>query len=517
MSLENRKKLLHWYSSVLHAANCEVDDVGQIVYRHTTDSSKTTPLFAKTPDGNRSLVMPIADVLTDYDPAKELAFHPLHEAIDMGESASLMIFRKTANVALNIKIGGLFAELCRIAESPAEQRKLNPEQAELTRLLADIKEGTAERLANTVQVRLARNSSDASYVHIALRRGAVCAGQKRSRVGIVLFPVLEQLDRITRMEAEGATPDKALEDTWFLKADKHLIPVLKQLYDFVFPEIGVRDGYNDYSDSHLAPFLEALLRTITRVGGRINEVVDMYANVLTNPDAYRVDLSWMHDLENFDDLAPLANSLSPIAGNAGTPSRGTSKAPVATTPAPQPQQQMQQPVVVQPAPQPVQYQQPQMAMQQQPAPSADGKVSFGALVGAQQPQPYQQPVQYAQPQYMQPQLQTAPIPPGVPGAPVTAGMQQVQLADGRIGFLDAAGNFYPAANQPVRTPLNAPPGSTLMNAFINENRPMAPQPVQYGQPVQYAQPMVGQPVQYAQPGQPVYYAQPGQPVYYPPR
>lgn len=508
MSLENRKELLDWYENVLALAGCQVNSKGAIEFH--PPGEKPVPVLIKNESGKYPMVLPIPSVLSNYNAEREIAFHPIHEPIDTGESPTIRALKTYINVNLNVRLNNLMLELVNIAGSPALQKKLNSEQAELTRAMSDMPEGTLNQVRKLIG-RLTTQTLDASWVHISLRRAAVRRGSKRNRVANVHFPVAEQLARINEALNDRKSYDTAIQGTWFIKADKSFIKAYSDLIDFVFPEIHVGEGYGDFSDSHQAPYLEALLRGASVIGERVNELVNMYSAVMAEPDNCRIDLSW-RAFKTFAEVEVLASSLSPLRGNMGdvinkatgetvpTPA-ATRQAEPASRPA-QPQPMQPQPTAPRPVPQP--------QVQQNSATT----VTFSDLAGRAP----QQPVQPVYPQYhLTPPapVNDFPVPGQAPQPqlpPLPAGCYWVNGPNGPIP-VDQYGRQIQLPQQQYAQPQRAQPqGAALIAAAIQTGAVSTPAPVNQPRPgynvVQAAQP------QYYQTAQPV---QPVQPVQQPPR
>lgn len=413
MSLKEREKLISWYEKVLSYACMKPNDDGS-VFAQLSSISKAIPVRV----GQRQIKLPYPSVLKNFDQDETVLFHPLTENTELGESDILKQYSKAINVAMNARIFQLAGALLHIAESTELQRRLSPEQAELTRSLPDIKAGTAKKVESIVFLRWCKDRPTDGAVNVFLKRGGRLRGKKHSRVGIVRWPMYSELCDIDQALAQGTKLAKAVEGTGFKQADADIMPTLKSLFEFIFPEIADSEAYNSYSDGHQAPFLEALLLTSLRITNRINEVIDTYSDFIDNADEMRFDDSWGHGVKSLDDMAKLAETLPVFVGNDGSLSvREPEPEPVKSAPAANVQ-------YAQPAVQPQVFNgypggmmQPQVQTQPQGQQAgSDGKVAWGQLRPAQQ-----MPAMPAQmvmvgpngmPQYVQPAQMMAQQQPG---------------------------------------------------------------------------------------------------------
>lgn len=446
-------KLLDIYRSVLKFVGLEADENG---YINTMLDDKKEPACI---NGLR-MVLPVNEQLRGFRPDEKIIFHPLTENILRGESEVFKKIKQCINIKLNFSIGIVAQNLLSLVASPEFHNKLSPEQAELLTSITDADEKSVTNFISQM-VKGVKANPDRLFTNIFLKRGGKVRHERFSRVGVVSFPFYQQLidDKIEGIRVK----------------DKQ---TFKELFEFIFTEIKDADDYNFGSNSHVAPYLESLLRTAANIASRLNDIIELYKDHIEDADKLLFDSDWLEHFENLDDLIPEIRKIPVQAGNDGSIStEDVVAAPVAQ---PQPQQPQQYTPATQYAPQapvapqyqqPAQYQPPQMMQPMQPEVKVTSRgIDFKSLVQATPslaylPNPIANQMQMNQMQ--QRQMQEAQRIPSWAGDPRM--MQQ-----------------YP--QQPMMQPMQYP------------QQPMM-------QPMQYPQQPMMQPMQYPQ--QPMFY--PNQP------
>lgn len=380
-----------------------------------------------TLDG-KTIVLPTREHLMNPEPDRKIIFHPLAEQSDRGESKVISKLKKSINVVLSMRFGELAKELLSIVADPSQQKRLNPAQMEVILGIREADPKTVSNWDNTIRKTLSA-SADKYFINIHLRRGGEYRGQSYARVALVVFPYYREL----KSEKGGDIGAIRKKD----------IDTFQQVYRAIFPEIEIAEAYNyGYSDA-IAPFLFALLKSTKKMAERINEIVDLFGDLLANPESIRCDVEWDKPLHDTDTLAALIRQIPMQEGNDGilqpmSQPREVVQPPMQPPPQAYPQQQYHQ------QPYPPQYQQPTPAPAEDPygpkglsfkklmasnpaiayAPNLLGgqlaqKAAAEAARAGYQPYPQQgYPQQYGYPQPPYPQQGYQPYPPqGYPSHP----------------------------------------------------------------------------------------------------
>lgn len=443
-------KLNEIYRSVLLFAGLTADDQGFI---SATINDKREPTFI---NGLR-LVLPTDNQLRSFDSQERIVFHPFTENILRGESEVLTKLRQAINVRLNYTISVVGNSLLNLVASPAMHKNFSPEQAKLLTSVSDVDSKTVSNFISQT-IGMMKQNAERVFVNIYLKRGATVKDKRYARGGIVSFPMYEMLlsDDMDKIRVK----------------DKE---TFKQLLEFIFPSINEEEYYNFGSDSNVAPFLEALMRTAANIASRLNDILLLYTDFIEDADKVMFDSEWM---DYFQDLEALTSEIRKVPvqhGNAGTASVPEQAQAPATpmTPAPQ-------------APYPV----PQQGYQQPMAPQAPGirKTSKGLDF-----------------QSLMAHNQSIAMAPNPLHNQVMREEQQRRQAMAYNGYPQQPN---PAYGQPMQPQQGYAPGTILQGqngaSFIVNNagqlepyNPQMQQPPMYGQPMMQPQPMYdawGQPI-----------------------
>jgi hypothetical protein len=325
------QKLQDIYRSILRFAGMEADAQG---YISTAIEDKREPAFI---NGLR-MVLPTDHHLRSFDPKEKIIFHPFTENILRGESEVIEKLKKVLNIRLNYTIGVVGSSLLSLVASPEQHHKLSPEQAELLTSITDADDKSVSNFIS-LMVSAMKSSPERVFTNVYLKRGGTFDGKRFSRVGIVTFPMYEQLqqDKIEKIRVKD-------KETY------------RQLFDFIFPGLENIESYNFGSDSHIAPYLEALMRTSANIASRLNDILLTYKDYIDNAEAIMFDPEWMEEFQDLAALAPEIRKVPVQFGNDGVIPAAEKQAEkqvqyVAPAQPVQPQYQPQQPQMVSMVPQ----------------------------------------------------------------------------------------------------------------------------------------------------------------------
>lgn len=301
------------YQQVLATVRMHATPDGFISIRRNPETNN--PVILRTPGKpDRRLVLPVTEQLQNTaDPKWEsrIAFHPLYENISRGESEVMAEYRKNANYHLNGVAGLLAYQLLRLATSPDEQKKLSPDQSEFLPFVKDADEETLEKFKQL----LAKIDGDKCMVNIFLRRGGVLNGKKHARLGVVHFPLYEELAKATD-KIHGITLRKKKRDRETLMA----------LIKWIFPQVDTPHAYDYGSDSMVAPTMDALMHAMYNVIGPLNDVTATFENILEQPETLRIEAEWITTFDNLANMRAEIYSVPQLTGNEGAVAKSDSPA-----------------------------------------------------------------------------------------------------------------------------------------------------------------------------------------------
>ena len=313
-------KLNEVYSSILAFAGLEADADG---YISTIVANNREPAVM----GGLRLVLPMDQHLRNPNPKEKVIFHPLSENILRGESEVITKLRDVLNIRLNYTFGIVGNALLNLAASPEEHHKLTPDQTELLIALKDVDDITTRHFASIILEGI-KNQANKMFMNIYLKRGGSIGEKRYSRAGILTFSLYEDLLK------DGG-------EIYGVKLRVKDRDALKKLYEFMLPGIETDTTcYNRGSDSTIAPYLDALMKTAMAIASRFNDIFDQYGKFIEFSDSLVFNGDWVETFENLNVMTSELRRVPAQLGNEGTVA--------STEPAqqPQPQQQPMLPVLV---------------------------------------------------------------------------------------------------------------------------------------------------------------------------
>lgn len=403
------KKVLGFYEEILSAVGGIVDKEGNVSQHSLMDVNEVQPVMV---DGKR-LVIPTNAQLSIPDWGQRVAFHPLVENIMHDEPPVTAKLRFMINQRLQGVLSVSILTLLGLACSPAEHKKLNPEQSEFLSAFKDADEKMIDTFGKILKA-MPVGSITHTFVTIYLKKGGIVEGKKFSRAAIVSFPFYEEL-LLNKKDVFGVPLRNKDRDTF------------KKILEFVFPNITVKDGYNQGTMSKVAPFLVALLSAAAKLMDELNTVNSLFGEV-EGLSSFVFKSDWVDTLNDVELLTPAIRMIPMLPGNYVTEEVATpsvpkvpvpppvvQQAPVVSAPVAQAPMPMQPPPVMAPAPmapvyqpqqpQPFGWPQQQVQQPQNNLPRlADGSVDVNALMMANRGG-FQQAQQFRQQQQQWPGIQ----------------------------------------------------------------------------------------------------------------
>jgi hypothetical protein len=289
--------LIELYKQVISCGGWIADDDGFISMK-LADLDPQPVLI----DGKR-LVLPLEYQLKHSDTSKRVVFHPLNESILRGESDVVTKLRMNINHRLNFVVGFLSISLMRLATSPAEHPSLKPDQTVFLSMLKDVDQQTNEKLQK-LAAQMTMGDASKSFSHIYVSKRGDINGRKYARVGVVSFPLYEEL---CKDEAE----------VYGVKLRKKDRQAIKALIEYILPDIDKPATYRRGSDSKVAPTLDALMKAVIAVGDPINCVIDLFKDRLEGVSDLVFNGDWEPEFNDLEALLPQIRMIPMQAGNEG--------------------------------------------------------------------------------------------------------------------------------------------------------------------------------------------------------
>lgn len=293
--------LLEVYRQLLKTANLTV----------TPDNMISGKILAETEpvlvEGKR-LVLP-TDEFQAADKSDIVLFHPLSETITRGGSPVLEKFRSLLLYRFNELACGHIRMLLRIAADKDSHKHLTPDQSEFLSLVTRADSKT-QKLADKVLDAMEVGQTARQIVSIFLKKTGSVGGKRHKRVGVVSFPLYEELKK----------PEHSI---WGIACSGKDKETLTALLEFVFPQIGEAGAYNRGSDSEIAPNLDALMQASLGIIQALNDITETFESQISTPEVpaseHLIEADWQEAFRNLGAMQVEIWRTPPQAGNEGVP------------------------------------------------------------------------------------------------------------------------------------------------------------------------------------------------------
>lgn len=283
-------QLLKHYRNLLAMAGLHADEEG-MVRRNGKKDERAKNLFVQ----NKPVVLPVYEQLSSAGISERLVFHPFAESSSKGESVIVAELRTRFCSNLSFALMQLMMKCVVAGASKAEHHKFNPVQAEMLDCVRKIDEKNAVSIVNFFTKLLGMpEKKNVSMVQIYLSRNGTVGDKDYARAGIVTFPlysvICDELQKSKDREIEG------------IKMSEKDLQYIKNLYEYVFPELAKNPhAYNRGSNSDVAPYMDALMRTVAAVQGMINERMKLLESVLED-GLTQLPEDWMDAIDALPSL-----------------------------------------------------------------------------------------------------------------------------------------------------------------------------------------------------------------------
>lgn len=298
-----------FYDSLLRTAGLETKTDGTIWL------PSKNPTQIKLSGG--TLVLPLKSRLKN--PAEdEMFFHPLCEQMQRYESEVFKFLKRAITVRLTSATLRLGVGLIKLQEDTALQRKLNIEQIEIIKGIADSDKNSATNWSKMMgySMEVDKFRMDKWPIHIFMKRNGTHEGKTFRRVAVTSFPFAE---RIIQGEHLFGTNQKDL----FRNKD---YLTFTQVFMAIWPEaLGETTPYNAGWNDAVAPYLSAFLRSVKKLIDRINYLCDLFAETFAELDAgvdlndIRINYDWadLVEEEGNHEYTVMSRVIPQLKGNTG--------------------------------------------------------------------------------------------------------------------------------------------------------------------------------------------------------
>lgn len=299
-------ELLTLYTHLLNAAQMSADAQGVIHRQFTGVDDKKMPVIASLPNDKKALmVMPIKQQTADPDWSARIAFHPLREVTQRGESVVMEKYRTVMIARINVTALTMINKLIYLAAHAENQSALTPDQLGYLAKLPDVDKTTAKQI-NALLEKLPPAQSSPLWIFI--KHGGVKDGVVYRRMASVTAPLLDAVNEAKDRKVGGV--QLRISD----------VKTINALYDIIFPmhKQGDLAAYNAGSNSVRAPTIDAFMKCIRTIAENLNDLIYHFKDVIgSDADDMMFDMKWIDAFEDIDALTPQILLIPSLPGNEG--------------------------------------------------------------------------------------------------------------------------------------------------------------------------------------------------------
>lgn len=290
--------MLEFYDNVLRALNHDVSEEGHVSIINSDDVK-----LPATVD-NKRLVLPVPDRLKEVK-ENEIVFHPLREDLTRGPSEVLEYLRRICNIEASTSIESLVLTLLFLASNTELQKTLSPDQAQVLDVAKKADKETYNRFAKIIE-RCDPSDLERSVVRIFLKRsGKNTETNEAFRwLATVSFPLYEAL-------IEKPT------DVFGVKLRKIDHESIREVFEYLLPNIDKAHAYSYGSNSTQAPKLDALLGAYKNLITQTNSIIDLMEGSELFKDITLPNVEWMDYVGNLEVFKRETLLIPMQAGNEG--------------------------------------------------------------------------------------------------------------------------------------------------------------------------------------------------------
>lgn len=289
------------YKDVLETGWLICDEQGN-VYRNLASVSddKKEPFILL----DKQVALPTRENLNRSGKDNLLIFHPLMEGVVGGESPVIGKLRRAYSIRFTYAASSIFSNLLTGAQHTTEYSKFSPSQMRLFKALNKVDEKTVKVWEKLVKLSHEIHGASNSFADVYTTRNALVDGKSYSRVASVRFPIYDELAK---------NSDKVFGSNVVMS--KGIRQNLMQLFEFMIPNIAVKDAYTVGTNSRIAPYLDALLKTFGQLFQITNDLYDEFNNVIPMEESIHTPINWREITTDIESLKNLAQSVPQQYGN----------------------------------------------------------------------------------------------------------------------------------------------------------------------------------------------------------
>lgn len=292
--MENKLTPAEFYRSLLQSCGCTVHPETGFV--HIDDGSAAKPALTIN---KHQLVLPTPEVLRRGLTPTQIGFAPAGESAFRRESVVMKKFRELVTTRITYVTMQLLEQLMNIAADHSKHPLLTPQQSEFLSVVPEVNEKTTLELSSLLD--RIDNKGENRLIQIYIKPNGKIGDEVVKRLAAVSFPIMEA------RQQEG----HKIFGVQMRKGNKKAI---LDLLEFIFPGCEKVGAWNAGSHDLAAPAFHAMLLAFAGLINRLNEIVELFDNLLTSPIPLYSEVDWQAGM---DDIAKLRAAIPTLPGNDG--------------------------------------------------------------------------------------------------------------------------------------------------------------------------------------------------------
>lgn len=275
--------LISFYKQVLESLSVKSDSLGLLTH-HRIDG-QVEPVRVRIKEHTKRLTLPLPELLSSGIPDELVAFHPLSEISNRGESEVFKKLKGLVNLRISTTLMSLMEDLTELAADKEKHSTLQPRLHPLLEAMPTADAKLVENLSAIIGAAVSGGKNRLFSIYI--NRGGTHKGTKHARVAVVSFPILEEL----------SNPDRKVFGIQLRVKD---VTQIRALFELLIPNSDVIGFYNASSDSMDYPYFEALLQAYANVARALNNALKMAGKHVEDNAYLKIDTSWSDELSGLE-------------------------------------------------------------------------------------------------------------------------------------------------------------------------------------------------------------------------
>lgn len=289
-------ELIRQYHQLLPLARLVADEKGNIRALTSTGERKIHLIKGKP------AVLPTKLMMNSENSSEYTFFHPFLEDAARNVTEVVDDYKNRAVTTLGLAIIELMKQLSSIASSERHAVPLDTTQTKMMRDLKELDAKVAEQISSVLVAIMGNTDHRKTLWPIKIfmgRRGESKREENSStysRWANVSFPLY------TAALAEIAhKPEKGSRKLAGVSVSEKTLRCIKALYEYIFDKVEEADWYTSGSDSDVAPFMHALMKSLSVVVLEINESIELFKE---QPGFAELELpsDWTESINGLDAL-----------------------------------------------------------------------------------------------------------------------------------------------------------------------------------------------------------------------